>query len=210
MHNCFQGLTSHNPFSSAANYKAIKEEIHKTCVHLRGSIAVLRRSYHSKSRSATCMMICLLFCGELLLLLFFPVSSLGQDPCHNYNELNNPYRSIAYKVTVGVDTMICDVDIVSGWYRFVNEVGGEMPEFKIDSYHCGTVAPIWMQGPHPSEDDDVVDRTACVNFNNLFGGCLSFTIQVKNCGPFYVYYLVSPPFGCNMAYCAGWYCFSQF
>lgn len=151
---------------------------------------------------ATCM-VSLFFCGKLLLLLFLPVSSLGQDPCHSYSELNNPYRSIAHVATVGVDTMICDVNIISGWYRFVNEVGGEMPEFKIDKYHCGTVAPIWMQPPHPSEADGIVDRTACVNFNNMFGGCLSFTIKVKNCSSFYVYYLVPPPFGCNMAYCAG-------
>lgn len=159
--------------------------------------------YHSDSRSSTCTMFSFFFCCELLLLLFLPVSSLGVQPCYNYSQLNNPFRSIAYVATVGVDTMICDVDIISGWYRFVNEVGGKMPEFKIDKYHCGTVAPIWMQGPHPSEADGVVYRTACVNFNDMFGGCLSFTMQVKNCSSFYVYYLVPPPFGCNMAYCAG-------
>ena len=119
-------------------------------------------------------MVSLVFCGKLLLLLLLPVSSLGRDPCHSYSELNNPYRSIAYVAAVGVDTMICDEDVISGWYRFVNEVGGEMPEFKADIYHCGTVAPIWMQGSHPSVADGEVNRTACVNFNNMFGGCLSF------------------------------------
>ena len=201
-------MTSHNPCVVSGALK--RKKSHDMCSFARVNCRSETFYYHSKSRLATRMMVCLCFCWELLLLLFLPLSSLSQDPCDNYNELNNPYRSIAYKVTVGVDTMICDVDIVNGWYRFVNEVGGEMPEFKIDSYHCGTVAPIWMQGPHPSEDDDVVDRTACVNFNNMFGGCLSFTIQVKNCSSFYVYYLVSPPFGCNMAYCAGWYGFSPF
>lgn len=141
---------------------------------------------HSEPRSATWMMVSLFFFGELLLLLFRPVSSLGQDPCHSHSELNNPYRSIAYVATFWVDTMICDVDIISGWYRFVNEVGGEIPGFKKDKYHCRTVAPIWMQGPHPSEANGVVDRAACADFNNMFPGCLSFTTKVKNCSSFYV------------------------
>lgn len=141
------------------------------------------------------------------MLLSLPAFSDGQgdlEPCYNYSALNNPYRSIGYVATEGVDPMLCDVDLVSGWYRFVSEVGGEMPEFKIDRLQCGTIAPIWMQGSHPTVAEGIVDRTACVNFNNLFDGCLSFSIKVKNCSnSFYVYYLVPPPYGCFLAYCAG-------
>ncbi len=153
------------------------------------------------------MMVSLFFFGALLVLLSLPALSDGQvnlEPCHNYSALNNPYRSIGYVATEGVDPMICDLYLISGWYRFISEVGGEMPEFKIDRLHCGTIAPIWLQGSHPTTDEGIVDRTACVNFNNMFDDCLSFNIQVKNCNnSFYAYYLVPPPFGCFTAYCAG-------
>ena len=145
-----------------------------------------------------------LFCfRELLVLLIFSVSSEGIDPCLEHDTINDPYRSTGYVAVEGVDPMICDRDITPGWYRFVNKVGGMMPETKVYGPHCGTVAPIWMQGSHPSTEEGIVDRTACVNYNDLMDGCLPISIKVKNCsGAFYVYYLL-PPHGCQMAYCAG-------
>ena len=140
----------------------------------------------------------------LLLSPTFSDGQVGVEPCFNYSALNNPYRSIGYVATEGVDPMICDVKLIHGWYRFISEVGGEMPEFKIDRLQCGTIAPIWMQGSHPTAAEGIVDRTACVNFNGISNGCLSFSIKVKSCNnSFYVYYLVPPPFGCFTAYCAG-------
>ena len=78
-----------------------------------------------------------------------------------------------------------------------------MPESKIDPYHCGTVAPIWMRGQHPSVADGIVNRDACVNFKGKRNGCyVVIQIRVKNCNGFFVYYL-KPAHGCHMAYCAG-------
>lgn len=78
-----------------------------------------------------------------------------------------------------------------------------MPESKIDPYHCGTHAPIWMNGTHPTVADGIVNRKACVNFMRKRNGCfIAIPIRVKSCSGFYVYYL-RPARGCSMAYCAG-------
>lgn len=144
------------------------------------------------------------FCilGKFLFLLFLAPSQ-GSDPCVNNIEIDNPFRSTSYVIKPG-DQAICDNDIKLQWYRFVNKVGGIMPESKVDVNHCGTIAPIWMRGQHPSIAEGVVDRVACVNYRGMFNGCLiTIQIKVKKCsGGFYVYYL-RPTHGCSMAYCAG-------
>ena len=131
------------------------------------------------------------------------VLSKGSDPCLSYGKLNNPYRSTGYVAKEGVDPLICDLNLKTGWYRFTSKVGGEMPTTKVDRLHCGTDAPIWMRGTHPLVAEGIVDRTACVNFNDIQNGCIPIAIKVKKCpGSFYVYRLVAP-YGCAMAYCAG-------
>lgn len=137
--------------------------------------------------------------GELLALVIFPVSSEGFDPCLNHNTIDDPYRSTGY-VPELKDPMICDFNLKTGWYRFINEVGGMMPETKIDGPRCGTIAPISMWGNHPaSTAEGIVSRTACINCS----GCWPLSMKVKMCNDsFYVYYL-RPPYGCYMAYCAG-------
>ena len=142
------------------------------------------------------------FWGRILVLIISLLVSNASDPCGSYKSLDNPYRSTGYVAREGIDPMICDYDLQTGWYRFVNEVGGKMPETKVGRGHCGTIAPIWMQGQHPSTAEGTVDRTACVNFNNQYGGCIPIAIKVRNCTDFFVYRLVAP-YGCHMAYCAG-------
>jgi len=125
------------------------------------------------------------------------------DPCLTHGNLNNPFRSTGYVARYGVDPMLCDQNLPTGWYRFVSEVGGKMPETKATMGQCETYAPIWLKTSHPSTADGIVDRTACINFNDLNNGCLPMGIKVKNCNDsFYVYRLV-PTLGCPMAYCAG-------
>ena len=139
----------------------------------------------------------------LLVLLCQAAPCDSSDPCVSYDQLNNPFRSTGYVATEGVDPMICDSKLKTGWYRFVNAVGGKIPETKITKYHCGTYAPIWMRPPHPSAADGIVDRTACINYDDQNNGCLAMAIKVKNCNDsFYVYRLVQT-LGCPMAYCAG-------
>ena len=145
------------------------------------------------------------FWGRILVLITTVLFSNASDPCVSYKSLDNPYRSIGYVAREGIDPMICDNNLQTGWYRFVNEVGGKMPETKdgLGRGHCGTIAPIGMTRQHPSIAEGIVDRTACVNFNNFPGGCLPISIKVKNCSFFFVYHLVPVPYGCQMAYCAG-------
>ena len=144
------------------------------------------------------------FWRRILVLITSLLVSNASDPCVSYKSLDSPYRSTGYVAREGIDPMICDSDLQTGWYRFVNEVGGKMPETKegLGRGHCGTIAPIWMDGKHPSNAEGIVDRTACVKFNNPYRRCIPIPIKVKNCTDFFVYRLVAP-YGCQMAYCAG-------
>lgn len=101
------------------------------------------------------------------------------DPCVSYSTINNAYRSTGYKPRAGIDPLICDDKLQTGWYRFINKVGGKMPETKIAPYHCGTYAPVWMKPPHPATADGIVDKTACMNYNGMNNGCMALSIKVK-------------------------------
>jgi hypothetical protein len=141
-----------------------------------------------------------LFCGSFFLIFTFITGNV--DPCKNYKSINNPYRSKKYKVPAG-EVLICDYKLTAGWYRFTSVVGGKMPTTKPEPYCCGTVAPIWMRGTHPTTKGQVIQATACTNLHNRRNGCLfSKPMSVKNCGDFFVYDL-KPSRGCSMAYCAG-------
>ena len=125
------------------------------------------------------------------------------DPCVSYSTINNAYRSTGYVARAGIDPLICDDKLQTGWYRFVHEVGGKMPETMVTTFHCGTYAPIWMKPPHPATSEGIVDKTACMNYNGMNNGCLTLPIKVKNCNDSYFVYRLTAPFGCPMAYCAG-------
>jgi len=122
------------------------------------------------------------------------------DCCSNYKELNEPRRSIKSAWRKG-HRAVCDRHLESGWYRFTSEVGGKMPERKVEEYNCGTHDPIWLNGRHPAVNGGHVVLKACIH---SFGIACdeSFDINVKNCGDFYVYYL-KPTYYCATAYCAG-------
>ncbi|XP_046553819.1 oncoprotein-induced transcript 3 protein-like [Haliotis rubra] len=96
----------------------------------------------------------------------------------------------------------CDRYITENWYQVVNYHGAlEMPTSHVDINSCGANYPGWLNGTLPSETDGIVDMTVCVSFYNE--PCRKqVTIQVKNCGLFYVYYLVKMG-GCSERYCFG-------
>ncbi|PVD18249.1 hypothetical protein C0Q70_20798 [Pomacea canaliculata] len=152
------------------------------------------------------------------------------DPClhGNYQNLTDVHRSVSY-VTTYPEPPLCDIDLDTGWYRFVVDAESKMPEtcvdtFKkkldvgtqTDSFHalpqfmrvqCGTTVPIWLKGTHPSVSDGIQKRQACANIQTggaSYTSCCgqSVYIAVKNCGGFFVYYLHPTP-ACPMAYCAG-------
>lgn len=143
--------------------------------------------------------------AETLLFCFFVLIIALQakgDPCTTHTVINNPYRSTAYKWTFGA-IPICDNLLKRGWYRFTSAVGGVIPTTKPKPYHCGTAAPIWINGPMPTRNGQIVDTTACVNMFDMKDGCIrKHQISVKHCGNYFVYLLV-PTRGCRIAYCAG-------
>ena len=72
----------------------------------------------------------------------------------------------------------------------------------VPSHSCGTRAPGWMNGAHPTVDDGKVTRTVCYHYNS---NCCQWSnnIEVVNCGQYYVYKLIStsPQNPCHLAYC---------
>ena len=138
------------------------------------------------------------------------ISAYGQtpDPClpGNHQLINEPHRSTQYQPET-TDRLLCDRrDLRPGWYVF--DGNAEMPTQCVQTYHCGTHFPVWMNGANPSTKDGVVNRDACINYGvpSSPTACCNrkLSIKVKNCGNFFVYYLNSPP-GCPAAYCAGMY-----
>ena len=64
---------------------------------------------------------------------------------------------------------------------------------------CGTHAPGYMTGAHPTMQDGTVTRKVCFSYGG--NNCLKdIEIHVRNCGDFYVYELELLPW-CKLRYC---------
>ncbi|XP_032438599.1 uncharacterized protein LOC116732488 [Xiphophorus hellerii] len=123
-----------------------------------------------------------------------------RDPCDTYTVLNDTWRS-----TENRDNSIlhCDRSMSwSGWNRFyLGQTNAQIPEKCVAVNRCGTHAPLWINGTHPVQLNEIVTRTVC---NAWSGSCCYFTshtIQIKLCYGFYVYKLQQPS-ACWLAYCA--------
>ncbi|XP_078357282.1 LOW QUALITY PROTEIN: uncharacterized protein LOC144642166 [Oculina patagonica] len=115
--------------------------------------------------------------------------------CSNYRFLNESNRAKTYNKP---SPLICDSSL-SGWYRFGGEAGSKMPESCVKERHCGTHAPGWLNGSHPTMADGAVKRKVCFHWSS---SCCRWStmIDVRNCGGFYVYKLYRPP-ACTLRYC---------
>ena len=116
--------------------------------------------------------------------------------CRNYNTLSSFDRKVTYHSGIR-----CDSRIGPAWYRFQGAAGTRMPTSCPPKSRCNTDATGWLTGGHPSVADGQVSKTVCFHWS---GSCCqwSTTIQVRNCGSFYVYYLNSTPNGhCHLRYC---------
>ena len=94
----------------------------------------------------------------------------------------------------------CDKnDLSKGWYRFTGEAGELMANKCPAIHHCGTHAPGWMEGSHPTQAQGIVTRKVCYHWS---GKCCNWSnnIRVRNCGAFYVYELDKTPV-CHLRYC---------
>ena len=117
------------------------------------------------------------------------------DGCNNYKVLSEADRAQNHSER----NDRCDKDLAPGWYRFQGAAGDGMPDECVIQFRCGTNAPGWFYGTHPTVAEGVVTREVCYAY---WGHCCwwSNNIKVKNCGSYYVYELQKPP-KCNLAYC---------
>ena len=87
-----------------------------------------------------------------------------------------------------------------GWYKMDETIGTQIPEEVVDPHSCGTDASGYLNGTHPSTVGELKDVNVCFSFNH--NSCAdNNTIQVANCGSFYLYNLVTTP-TCSNRYCS--------
>jgi len=115
--------------------------------------------------------------------------------CFNYQELNSPTRKSSYTQTTSFsDTSAYTRDWKNAqWYRVTGGAGTKLADTEVAERHCGVIYPGWIIGGHPSVSQGEVSRR--ISFQN--GG--SMTAKIINCGPYYVYHLISP--GKRYGYC---------
>ena len=142
------------------------------------------------------------------LLLWSAIFSLAlyhawaQDPCSAHNVLNDESRSI-----LEYSSLHSSDSARSGWYRFMGKAGDKMLDYAPTGitglngkYRCGATMTGYLVGQHPKGSEGTVDRTVCFAYSG--SNCLrSGTIQVKNCGNYFVYKLSGTPSAYNSRYC---------
>jgi hypothetical protein len=121
-----------------------------------------------------------------------------------YTFINDTRRSTAFKSS---PPYLCDRGIIEDnkWYRFYSASGNTtlIPTENPGLNRCGTHVPIWFNGEHPTEENIIINATACAAIAfQLPKGCgISYDIKVVKCpGDFYLYKLKEPK-QCFLAYC---------
>jgi len=114
--------------------------------------------------------------------------------CTTYSSLTSGNR----KTTYVSKSYLCDSNL-NGWYRFQGAAGTRMPTSCPLKDRCDTSATGWLNGGHPTVAAGKVTRQVCFHW---YSGCCSWStsIEVRNCGSFYVYHLSSTP-DCSLRYC---------
>lgn len=136
--------------------------------------------------------------------LFLPFSCLhpwpAPDPCLAYISLNEPWRNTEYHVNNSAGVPLCDRHVDGEWYRFTGMAGDAMPTFCIEENHCGTHAPIWLNGTHPLPSDGIITLPTCASFND---DCCHWRgmVDVKACPRGYYVYRLPRPSVCFHVYC---------
>ncbi|XP_063074549.1 oncoprotein-induced transcript 3 protein-like [Engraulis encrasicolus] len=126
------------------------------------------------------------------------------DPCSSYSVLNATWRATTNR---DANPLRCDSDVQwQGWYLLVHgEHSVRMAESCVPTYSCGTAAPLWLHGSHPTPEDGIVTRQVCLSYRGVCCFPLSVpvpAIQVKACPGNYTVYKFLNPLYCHVAYCA--------
>merc|ERR1712156_964527 len=87
-----------------------------------------------------------------------------------------------------------------GWDQIKNPAGIQLSEEVVEPYHCSTSGTGWLNGPHPEILGQTVEMQVCFNSGGEDCKWLT-TVQVRNCGHFFLYYLEDVPY-CPLRYCA--------
>ena len=123
--------------------------------------------------------------------------------CQNYQILSNGDRKNTYMSAYTAGNRVgCDNNLGPSWFRFLGDAGTQMATSCLEINRCGTHAPGWLNGTHPTVDEGQVTRKACFRYWN--DCCVWFIdIQVRNCGDFYIYYInkTPPEHTCHLRYC---------
>ena len=115
--------------------------------------------------------------------------------CLNYQYLGDPSRARGYEG----NSVTCDKPLPTKWYRLSDSAGSEMPTSCVTKNRCGTHAPGWLSGAHPTVAQGIQSVKVC--FHWLDNCCMwSTNIRVRNCDGYYVYELKTPP-ACHLRYC---------
>ena len=76
--------------------------------------------------------------------------------------------------------------------------GTMMPTSVVDTYHCRTHAPGWLNGAHPFVGETVT-RTVCFNWSG--NPCnWSTSVEIKNCDGYFLFNFPDTPV-CRLRYC---------
>ena len=145
---------------------------------------------------SVCLSVCMFVC-------FFTSDSSNKKPftlyieqeCLNYSYLNSPTRSDTYDSPPNPS---CDNRLSDGWYRFVPPAGYRMASTCVPERKCGTALTGWLNSVHPAMTDGIVSGEVCFNWAH----CCQYnqSIQIRNCGRFFVYKLGNT-FNCPMGFC---------
>ena len=118
-----------------------------------------------------------------------------------HQDLNQADRAMgnADQSNVQCDGRAPDNILSPKWYRMTGDSGDQIPEICVPMRRCGTHAPGWLDGKHPSVKEGDVIRQVCYHWSD---NCCNWKndINVRNCGDFYVYKLDKPP-ACSLRYC---------
>ena len=131
-----------------------------------------------------------------------------RDSCSeiDYFTLNDASRNVNY----GKDNyLFCDVfgyDATSpdwhgpNWYRIAGPAGTMITETITEKYHCNTYRTTWLNGVHPTMQDETVTRTICINVDGITCD-KEVHIQIRNCGSYFLYNLPDVPNHYYARYC---------
>ncbi|CAN9499925.1 unnamed protein product [Ophioblennius macclurei] len=132
------------------------------------------------------------------------VAGVALDPCVAYISLNEPWRNTEYHLNKSSGVPQCDNHVSGEWYRFTGMAGDAMPTFCIPENHCGTHAPVWLNGSHPQLHEGITSLPVCASFNN---NCCQWSskVDVKACPGGYFVYRLPRPSVCFHVYCGHFY-----